>query len=141
MGLDAPGAGRTVVPPHLLGHVPEHVAVVMDGNGRWANARGLPRTEGHRAGELALMDTVAGAVEAGVSYLSMYAFSTENWKRSPEEVRFLMGYSRDVIRKHTDRLDEWGVRVRWVGRRPRLWKSVLTELRVAVERTKNNTKT
>lgn len=141
MALDAPGAGRTVVPPHLLGHVPEHVAVIMDGNGRWANARGLPRTEGHRAGELALMDTVAGAVEAGVKYLSMYAFSTENWKRSPEEVRFLMGYSRDVIRKHTDRLDEWGVRVRWVGRRPRLWKSVLKELRVAEERTKNNTKT
>ena len=67
MALDAPGAGRTVVPPHLLGHVPEHVAVIMDGNGRWANARGLPRTEGHRAGELALMDTVAGAVEAGVA--------------------------------------------------------------------------
>ena len=65
-----------------------------------------------------MMDTVAGAAEAGVKYLSMYAFSTENWKRSPAEVRFLMGYSRDVIRKHTDRLDSWNVRVRWVGRAP-----------------------
>lgn len=136
--LAAPGQGRTAVPAQLVGCVPRHVAVIMDGNGRWANARGLPRTEGHRAGELALMDTVAGAVEAGVPYLSMYAFSTENWKRSPGEVRFLMGYSRDVIRKHTDRLNDWGVRVRWVGRQPRLWKSVLKELRAAEEKTKDN---
>lgn len=139
--LAAPGEGLLTVPEGLLGKVPQHVAVIMDGNGRWANARGLPRTEGHKAGELALMDTVAGAVEAGVKYISMYAFSTENWKRSPAEVSFLMGYSRDVIRKHTDRLNDWGVRVRWVGRRPRLWKSVLKELRTAEEKTKHNTKT
>lgn len=139
--LAAPGHGVSTVPEGLLGHVPRHVAVIMDGNGRWANARGLPRTEGHKAGELSLMDTVAGAAEAGVKYLSMYAFSTENWKRSPAEVRFLMGYSRDVIRKHTDRLDSWNVRVRWVGRAPRLWKSVIKELQVAEEKTKNNTGT
>ncbi len=139
--LAAPGAGPQRVPPGLLGNVPAHVAVIMDGNGRWANARGLPRTEGHKAGELSLMDTVAGAAEAGVKYLSMYAFSTENWKRSPSEVRFLMGYSRDVIRKHTDRLDSWNVRVRWVGRSPRLWKSVIKELRAAEEKTKHNTGT
>lgn len=139
--LAAPGQGAVRVPAQLLGSAPEHVAVIMDGNGRWANARGLPRTEGHKAGELALMDTVAGAVEAGVKYLSMYAFSTENWKRSPAEVRFLMGYSRDVIRKHTDRLDSWGVRVRWVGREPRLWKSVIKELKTAEQKTKHNTKT
>lgn len=139
--LAAPGAGADRVPQHLLGNVPAHVAVIMDGNGRWANARGLPRTEGHKAGELALMDTVAGAVEAGVKHLSMYAFSTENWRRSPSEVRFLMGYSRDVIRLHTDRLNEWGVRVRWVGRKPKLWKSVLKELRRAEEITRNNTAT
>lgn len=136
--LAPPGGGAVKVPPSLVGNAPDHVAVIMDGNGRWANARGLPRTEGHKAGELSLMDTVAGAVEAGVPYLSMYAFSTENWRRSPAEVRFLMGYSRDVIRKHTDRLNEWGVRVRWVGRRPRLWKSVLAELRVAEEKTRHN---
>lgn len=136
--LAAPGQGRSTFPRGLHGKVPAHVAIIMDGNGRWANARGLPRTEGHKAGELSLMDTVAGAVEAGVPYLSMYAFSTENWKRSPAEVRFLMGYSRDVIRKHTDRLNEWGVRVRWMGRRPRLWKSVLKELRAAEEKTRHN---
>lgn len=139
--LAAPGAGRDRVPPELVGHVPNHVAIIMDGNGRWANARGLPRTEGHKAGELALMDTVAGAVEVGVRHLSMYAFSTENWRRSSEEVRFLMGYSRGTIRRHTDRLQEWGVRVRWVGRQPRLWKSVLSELRTAEEKTCHNTAT
>mgnify|MGYP002724172420 CR=1 FL=1 len=136
--LAAPGTGTVRFDPALVGKVPSHVAVIMDGNGRWANARGLPRTEGHKAGELALMDTVAGAAEAGVKYLSMYAFSTENWRRSPKEVNFLMGYSRDVIRKHTDRLDSWGVRVRWVGREPRLWKSVIKELRRAEEITKDN---
>lgn len=139
--LAAPGAGTKTVPDVLKGNAPRHVAVIMDGNGRWANARGLPRTEGHKAGELSLMDTVAGAVEAGVKYLSMYAFSTENWRRSPAEVRFLMGYSRDTIRRHTDRLNDWGVRVRWVGRTPRLWKSVIKELKVAEEKTKHNTAT
>ncbi len=139
--LAPPGKGAVRVPARLLGNSPSHVAVIMDGNGRWANARGLPRTEGHRAGELSLMDTVAGAAEAGVQYLSMYAFSTENWRRSPAEVRFLMGYSRDVIRKHTDRLNDWGVRVRWVGREPRLWKSVIKELKAAEQKTRGNTGT
>lgn len=138
--LAAPFHGESKAPV-FRGEVPKHVAVVMDGNGRWANARGLPRTEGHKAGELALMDTVAGAVEAGVSYISMYAFSTENWHRSPSEVRFLMGYSRDSIRQNTDRLDSWGVRVRWVGREPKLWKSVINELRRAEQKTVANTKT
>src|SRR5699024_1190893 len=108
-----------------------HVALIMDGNGRWANERGLPRTEGHRAGEVALMDTIAGAIEAGVRYLSVYAFSTENWRRSPAEVRFLMGYSKDVLRRRRDELNRWGVRVRWSGRSPRLWSSVIKELRAA----------
>ena len=111
----------------------------MDGNGRWANQRGLPRTAGHEAGELALFDLVAGAIEVGVPYLSVYAFSTENWKRSPEEVRFLMGYNREVLRRRRDQLHEWGVRVRWAGRRPRLWSSVVSELAVAEEQTRDNT--
>jgi len=123
------------VPSHL---VPNHVAIVMDGNGRWANARGLPRTRGHEAGEASLLDVCAGAIEIGVRRLSAYAFSTENWKRSPEEVRFLMGFNRDVIRRRRDLLDEWGVRVRWVGRRPRLWRSVVHELEVAQEMTRDN---
>ncbi|WP_291279847.1 isoprenyl transferase [Galactobacter sp.] len=128
-----------MLPPSLPAElVPRHVAVVMDGNGRWANQRGLPRTEGHRAGEAALLDVVAGAIQAGVRYLSVYAFSTENWKRSPDEVRFLMGFSRDVLRRQRDQLDAWGVRVRWSGRRPRLWRSVVHELEIAEERTKHN---
>src|SRR5690606_25307759 len=77
------GARPPALPPHL---VPKHVAVVMDGNGRWANARGLPRTEGHAAGEAVLLDVVAGAIELGITHISAYAFSTENWKRSPAEV-------------------------------------------------------
>ena len=134
-------------PPHPSGArppklpiVPGHVAVVMDGNGRWANARGLPRVEGHRVGEATLMDVVAGALEIGVKELSAYAFSTENWKRSPAEVRFIMGFSRQVLRAQRDDLNAWGVRVRWVGRTPKLWASVLKELRAAEELTRNNTK-
>lgn len=119
--------------------VPKHVAIVMDGNGRWANQRGLPRTEGHRAGEAALLDVMAGAIEIGVQHVSVYAFSTENWKRSPEEVRFLMGFSRDVLRRQRDQLDAWGVRIRWSGRRPRLWQSVVKELEVAEQQTLGNT--
>ena len=127
-------------PPQLRpGQVPGHVAIVMDGNGRWANQRGLPRTKGHEAGEGALLDVIAGAIEVGVTHLSTYAFSTENWKRSPDEVRFLMGFNRDVIRRRRDQLHEWGVRMRWVGRRPRLWGSVIKELEVAQELTKDNT--
>lgn len=121
--------------------LPQHVGIVMDGNGRWANQRGLPRTEGHRAGEQALLDVMAGAVEMGIKYVSVYAFSTENWKRSPEEVAFLMGFSRDVLRRQRDTLNSWGVRVRWNGRTPRLWKSVITELQAAEELTKNNKRT
>ena len=129
-GLTPPAVQRDLVP--------EHVAIVMDGNGRWANARGLPRIEGHRAGEAALLDVVAGAIEIGVKHLSVYAFSTENWRRSPEEVKFLMGFNREVLRRRRDQLNEWGVRVRWVGRAPKLWSSVISELREAEEMTKRN---
>jgi undecaprenyl diphosphate synthase len=118
--------------------VPRHVAVVMDGNGRWANARGLPRTAGHEAGEAALLDVVAGAIEIGITHVSAYAFSTENWKRSPEEVRFLMGFNRDVLRRRRDQMNAWGVRVRWAGRRPRLWASVVRELEEAERLTAGN---
>jgi len=129
------GATPPAVPPQL---VPQHVAIVMDGNGRWANARGLPRVEGHKQGEKSLLDVVAGAVQIGVKHISAYAFSTENWKRSPDEVRFLMGFNRDVIRRRRDEMHELGVRVRWAGRRPRLWGSVIKELEIAEELTKDN---
>ena len=118
--------------------VPEHIALVMDGNGRWANARGLTRIEGHRAGEASLLDVVAGAIQIGVKHLSVYAFSTENWSRSPEEVRFLMGFNRDVLHRRRDQLNDWGVRVRWAGRKPRLWASVIKELQFAEQLTRDN---
>ncbi len=126
-------------PPFDREKIPAHVALVMDGNGRWANARGLPRVEGHKAGEAALLDVVAGALQAGVSHLSVYAFSTENWNRSPEEVRFLMGFNRDVLRRRRDQLHHWGVRVRWSGRRPKLWSSVIKDLEAAEKLTATNT--
>ncbi|MFC5679246.1 isoprenyl transferase [Aeromicrobium endophyticum] len=118
--------------------VPRHVAIVMDGNGRWAKQRGLPRTAGHEMGEAALFDVVEGAIEIGVKAVSAYAFSTENWKRSPDEVRFLMGFNRDVIRRRRDEMHELGVRVRWAGRRPRLWRSVINELETAEQLTRDN---
>ena len=144
-------ARRTPVlapPPHPSGArppelprelVPRHVAIVMDGNGRWAKQRGLPRTKGHEAGEAALLDVIHGAIEIGVPNVSAYAFSTENWKRSPDEVRFLMGFNREVIRRRRDELDAMGVRVRWAGRRRRLWRSVIDELEEAERRTAGNT--
>ncbi len=129
------GARPPDIPADL---VPRHVALVMDGNGRWARARGLPRTAGHEAGEHSLFDCVEGAIELGIGWLSAYAFSTENWRRSPEEVRFLMGFNRDVIRRRRDEMHELGVRVRWAGRRPRLWRSVIRELEIAEELTRDN---
>ena len=126
-------------PPRFAGPPPEHVAIVMDGNGRWANRRGLPRVEGHRMGEQALLDVVAGAIQAGVKHLSVYAFSTENWRRSPDEVRFLMGFNRDVLRRRREQLDAWNVRMRWAGRKPRLWGSVISELQASERATHANT--
>jgi len=127
------------LPPTFDGQVPRHIAIVMDGNGRWANRRGLSRVEGHRMGEQALLDVVAGAVQAGVTHLSVYAFSTENWRRSPDEVRFLMGFNRDVLRRRREQLHHWNVRMRWAGRRPRLWGSVVSELQAAERLTAANT--
>ncbi|MDQ4112116.1 MAG: isoprenyl transferase [Actinomycetota bacterium] len=130
------GATPPPVPKDL---VPHHVAIIMDGNGRWAKERGLPRTRGHEEGESSLFDVVEGAIEIGVKAISAYAFSTENWSRSPDEVKFLMGFNRDVIRRRRDEMNELGVRVRWAGRAPRLWKSVINELKIAEEMTKDNT--
>jgi undecaprenyl diphosphate synthase len=134
----APARHPSGAVPPVLSQVPRHVAIVMDGNGRWAKDRGLPRTAGHEAGEASLFDVVEGAIEIGVKWVSAYAFSTENWKRSPEEVRFLMGFNRDVIRRRRDEMHALGVRVRWAGRRPRLWRSVIAELEAAEELTSKN---
>jgi undecaprenyl diphosphate synthase len=97
--------------------IPAHVAAVMDGNGRWATKRGLKRTEGHAAGEEALFDTVEGALELGLRWLTVYAFSTENWRRPVDEVRFLMNFNREILRRRRDELHADGVRVRFMGRR------------------------
>ena len=126
------------IPKLKAEQIPNHVAVVMDGNGRWAKKRGLPRTAGHEAGEAALFDVVQGAIQIGVKELSAYAFSTENWRRSPEEVKFLMGFNRDVLRRRRDEMNARGVRVRWVGRPQKLWGSVIKELQEAEELTKRN---
>ena len=134
-----PHPSGATAPPIPADLVPRHVAIVMDGNGRWAKDRGLPRTAGHEEGESSLFDVVEGAIELGVGWVSAYAFSTENWKRSPDEVRFLMGFNRDVIRRRRDEMHSLGVRVRWAGRRPRLWRSVINELEAAEELTRDNT--
>ncbi len=129
-----------VRPPKLPAElVPRHVAIVMDGDGRWAKQRGLPRTEGHKVGEAALLDVLAGAIEIGVKYVSAYAFSTENWRRHPDEVRFLMGFNKDVIHRRREELAAMGVRIRWAGRRPRLWRSVIRELEDAEQLSVENT--
>jgi undecaprenyl diphosphate synthase len=96
---------------------PRHVAIVMDGNGRWAQRRGLKRTDGHAAGEEALFDTVEGALEIGLEWLTVYAFSTENWRRPLDEVRFLMGFNERLLVARRDELNGKGVRVRFIGRR------------------------
>jgi undecaprenyl diphosphate synthase len=97
--------------------IPTHVGCVMDGNGRWATKRGLKRTDGHAAGEEALFDTVHGALELGVRWLTVYAFSTENWRRPLDEVRFLMTFNREILNRRRDELNDLGVRVRFAGRR------------------------
>lgn len=130
------GARPPAIPAQF---VPRHVAVVMDGNGRWANERGLPRNEGHKAGEKSLVDVVAGAIEMGIPYVSAYAFSTENWKRSLDEVSFIMRFTTEVLTRQLETLQAWGVRVLWAGRKPKLWNSVIKQLQYCEEQTKNNT--
>ncbi|MDR1790210.1 MAG: isoprenyl transferase [Propionibacteriaceae bacterium] len=129
------GATPPSLDPKLI---PAHVAIVMDGNGRWAKQRGLARTEGHTRGEGALFDVIEGAIEIGVKYLSVFAFSTENWRRSPDEVRWLLGFNRTVIHRRRDALHEMGVKVLWAGQAGRLWRSVIKELQFAEELSKHN---
>jgi undecaprenyl diphosphate synthase len=119
--------------------IPVHVAVVMDGNGRWAQKRGLKRTDGHAAGEEALFDVVHGALALGIKWLTVYAFSTENWRRPVDEVRFLMNFNRNILKDRRTELDELGVRVRFVGRRDwRVPRRLLNEQDETIELTKRN---
>ena len=118
--------------------IPRHVAVVMDGNGRWAR-RGLKRTEGHAAGEEALFDAVEGALELGIRWLTVYAFSTENWRRPLDEVRFLMNFNESLLLRRRDELNERGVRIRFAGRRGgRVPGRVLRRIEESEELTRRN---
>jgi undecaprenyl diphosphate synthase len=122
-----------------LSAFPRHVAIVMDGNGRWAKQRGLARTEGHRAGEEAVARAVDAALELGITHLTLYAFSTENWRRPPSEVRFLLNDTQRFVRRRRDEFNSKGVRMRWIGRRERkVPKSVQQQIDESVEMTKNN---
>jgi undecaprenyl diphosphate synthase len=116
--------------------IPAHVAIIMDGNGRWANARGLRRNAGHEAGEEALFRTVEGALALGIGHLTVYAFSTENWRRSPDEVRFLLEFNRSLLLRRVDELIDRDVRVRFIGRRGR---PVPKRLVALIERTEART--
>ena len=119
-GTSSFGEAPDEVPAELdRSKVPVHVAVVMDGNGRWAAQRGLARTEGHMAGEEALFRVVNGALEIGVRWLTVYAFSTENWRRPPDEVRFLMNFNETLLSRRRDDLHRRGVRIRFAGRHDR----------------------
>ncbi|MCU1491678.1 MAG: Isoprenyl transferase [Acidimicrobiaceae bacterium] len=121
------------------GRVPRHIGCVMDGNGRWARQRGLARTEGHAAGEEAMLDAIDGALEAGVSWLSMYAFSTENWRRPADEVRYLMQFNEGILKRHQDDLHAKGVRIRFAGRRDwRVPRRLLKNMDYAVALTEGN---
>lgn len=130
------GVRPPALPPKA---VPQHVAIVMDGNGRWAQRRGLPRTDGHAAGEEALLDTVWGALDAGIRYLTVYAFSTENWKRPVDEVRFLMGFNERLLMTRRDELNAKDVKVQFLGRRDwRVPRRVLKRIIETEELTRDN---
>ena len=116
-----------------------HVAIIMDGNGRWAEERGRPRTEGHEEGERALYGIVLAALEAEVRYLSVYAFSTENWGRPAVEVDFLLGFNRKLLRERRDDMNARNVRIRRIGRRDPVPDDVLAEFDAAEELTRANT--
>lgn len=112
----------------------------MDGNGRWAAQKGLPRTEGHKAGEAALFDTIEGALELGISWFTVYAFSTENWQRPQEEVEYILGFSRTLLNQRLRELHERGIRVRFLGRRDKpVTRNLRQEMQDAEELTCQNT--
>jgi len=120
--------------------VPRHVAIIMDGNGRWAQQHHLPRLSGHEAGRKSVKQVVQAAIDHGVKYLTLYAFSVENWQRPREEVQGLMGLLRGVIREELNEMGKEGIRLRTIGRKQDLPDAVREELEAAIEKTKNNTR-
>lgn len=131
IGVDIAGIDPT--------RIPTHIAAVMDGNGRWAQRKGLKRTDGHAAGEEALFDAVEGALQMGVKWLTVYAFSTENWRRPRDEVKYLMGFNESLLVRRRDELNERDVRIRFIGRRDwRVPGRLLKRMDESVELTKKN---
>lgn len=120
--------------------VPVHVAIIMDGNGRWANARGKPRSMGHKAGAEAVRRTLESAAEMGVKYLTLFSFSSENWKRPAAEIADLMGLLRLYLKKEVDALCEKGARLRVIGDRSRLADDIVDAIEDAERRTAENTR-
>ncbi|NBQ55773.1 MAG: isoprenyl transferase [Verrucomicrobia bacterium] len=120
--------------------VPRHVAIIMDGNGRWAQQYHLPRLSGHEAGRKSVKQVVQAAIDHGVKYLTLYAFSVENWQRPREEVQGLMGLLRGVIREELNEMGKEGIRLRTIGRKQDLPDAVREELEAAIEKTKNHTR-
>lgn len=118
--------------------IPRRIAAIMDGNGRWATRQGLPRIEGHKAGEAALTETVLSCAGLGVEALALYAFSTENWKRPIDEVRFLMSFNRDMLDRRVAQFHEKDVKIRFIGRKGRVPGSTLKKMREVEETTRNN---
>ncbi len=120
--------------------IPGHIACVMDGNGRWAEQRGLPRTEGHTAGEKALFEVLDGADQLGVRWFTVYAFSTENWRRPADEVQFLLRFNEEILLNRQEELHERNIRIRFIGRRDRrVPRRLVRRMKEAVELTKGNT--
>jgi len=123
------------IPPEKI---PRHVAIIMDGNGRWAISRGLPRVAGHKAGTENLRRVIRATVEFGIKYLTIYAFSTENWGRPPDEVQGLMHIVEDVIDRELNELNKEGVQLRHIGRLERLDPKLQKKVLKAIELTRNN---
>ena len=121
------------------GEIPQHIAIIMDGNGRWAKKRGLPRIAGHNEGVESVRDTVEACGQLGVEYLTLYAFSTENWKRPEEEVSLLMRLLLRALKDETDRLHQNNVRIQAIGDIPKLPQEVQNELIEDIAKTKDNT--
>jgi len=119
--------------------IPTHVAVIMDGNGRWAEARALPRHAGHRSGVKAVRETVELAAKRGVSYLTLFAFSSENWRRPAEEVSRLMGLFLEALQREVDDLHRNNVRLTFIGARDELQAGLIRKIAAAEEKTSNNT--
>jgi undecaprenyl diphosphate synthase len=134
-----PGTGSYLLEQINRAALPAHVAVIMDGNGRWARKRGLPRVAGHRSGINAVREIVEGSAELGISVLTLYAFSVENWKRPPAEVRTLMALIKEYLSREIDNLDRNNIRFRALGRIEGLDASVRHEIERGVARTASNT--